>query len=269
MPCCHVQPSIGEPLPIGKRSAPAMPVQGDMIFTLGTNPVAQAMGKAAEPRRVQVLRSHPRAGQENNSFAAPHPGHLASAGAAVLDILTCTWKAEKHVPPSACPLPAIILHHPPPPTMADKLESRASKVRIPRPPRPSALPYWLVDSRLALPNQSRYKRLHNMASETRARRAAALNPSIEVKSTLRSRRKRRQQPRKLVIKVLENKCFRGSGSQSVVLHTRFGNNIRGQCALWGTLNVSPFISSGSIATAAHLPLLIFLSVWTLAAQLMP
>lgn len=59
-----------------------MPVQGDMIFTLGTNPVAEAMGKAAEPRLGQVLPSHPMAGQENNSFGAPHPGHLTSAGAA-------------------------------------------------------------------------------------------------------------------------------------------------------------------------------------------
>lgn len=157
-----------------------MPVQGDMIFTLGTNPVAQAMGKAAEPRRVQVLRSHPRAGQENNSFAAPHPGHLASAGAAVLDILTCTWKAEKHVPPSACPLPAIILHHPPPPLWLTSWSRVPPKFVFrgllgpPRCPTGLSIVAWRCPIRADINDFTTW--LH----ETRA---AALNPSIEVKST--------------------------------------------------------------------------------------
>lgn len=161
-----------------------MPVQGDMIFTLGTNPVAEAMGKAAEPRLGQVLPSHPMAGQENNSFGAPHPGHLTSSPR------LAQLHSHMHVESGeTCPLPSLWrclptardCRPPPPPppsTTAEALESRASKIRIPRRPRPSALPYWLINSRLALPNQSRYKRLYEMASETCA---AAL------KSTLRSR----------------------------------------------------------------------------------
>lgn len=86
-----------------------MPVQGDMIFTLGTNPVAEAIGRAAEPRLGQVLRSHSMPGQKTTHLELLT---LASAGTAAVDILTCTWKAEKRMSllasSPACPsVPAI------------------------------------------------------------------------------------------------------------------------------------------------------------------
>lgn len=89
---------------------------------------------------------------------------LASAGTAAFDFFTCTWKAEKRMSPlassPACPsVPAISSteyhHH----LLRLRIWSRVPpKVRIPRRPRPSALPYlsyWLVNSHLALPNRSR------------------------------------------------------------------------------------------------------------------
>lgn len=98
---------------------------------------------------------------ENNSFGAPH---LASAGTAPSGLLTCTWKAENTLLCCAhCPQTP-----PPPSTTAEDLESRASKVRIFRRPRPSAVPYWLINSRLALPNQRDVNDFTRMASETSA-----------------------------------------------------------------------------------------------------
>lgn len=80
-----------------------------MIFTLGTNPVAEAIGRAAEPRLGQVLRSHSMPGQKTTHLELLT---LASAGTAPVDILTCTWKAEKRMSllasSPACPsVPAI------------------------------------------------------------------------------------------------------------------------------------------------------------------
>lgn len=50
-----------------------------MIFTLGSNPVAEAIGRAAEPRLGQVLRSHSMPGQKTTHLELLT---LASAGTA-------------------------------------------------------------------------------------------------------------------------------------------------------------------------------------------